>query len=152
MCDPALPDTLQDALQRSMAFFTISSASGIEALRWGVPTFTLAPSFYTRPGLAQATAPAHAHALRHHIEGLHLVRRGSSAIDQFLTAVDGAFGAELPAHASPRSPAYEVAKRIRQLRRAPSCVSNAANQPTRPEQCCQPGQRYQADGASAWHP
>lgn len=89
-----LPESLQQALVRRRAWvsragsgpelallvkecraiITLNSAIGVEGLFAGKPVFTLAPSYYSRPGLAHAVTPSDAPRVREMIgaTGRHL--------------------------------------------------------------------------------
>ena len=103
---------LNGLLKKSRAFLTLSSASGVQALRAGVPTVTLAPAFYARPGMALATDFREPQVLQAQLARGNLPKPDVESVLNFTRWIEESRSASLPPISDDAAVASALAKRI----------------------------------------
>ena len=109
---PGKGATLEELLRQSSAMFTLTSAAGMQALAAGVPTFTLGPAFYARPGLARQVTLLDAPLVRDALKQPDNFRPNPDDVQKFVDWLCRAYMTPAPACAPHVIPAHAIAQRI----------------------------------------
>ena len=104
--------SLAHLLQTARLTITLNSATGMQALLAGVPTVTLAPAFYARPGMALAADFTKPHVLQALLAHGDLPKPDVPAVLAFARWIEVSRSATLPPISDAGAVASELAQRI----------------------------------------
>lgn len=104
--------SLDRLLQTARLLITLNSATGLQALLAGVPTVTLAPAFYARPGMAWAADFREPQSVQTLLARGDLPRPNVAAVQAFVRWIEASRSASLPPISDEAVVANAVAERI----------------------------------------
>jgi capsule polysaccharide modification protein KpsS len=111
---PGKGASLDVLLQEARALLTLTSATGIQALKVGVPTFTIGPAFYTRPGMAIQMDVNHPEVLRAQLSSGQIERPDKKTVGAFIAMAKKKYAAHMPELSAGIIPATELALKIQE--------------------------------------
>lgn len=109
---PGYGASLEQLLQTARLTITLNSASGIQSLLAGVPTVTLAPAFYARPGMAWAADFREPQVLQAQLARNDLPKPDVQAVLAFTRWIEESRSASLPPISDDAAVASALAERI----------------------------------------
>jgi hypothetical protein len=106
---------LDGLLKKSRAFLTLSSASGMQALRAGVPTFTIGPAFYTRPGMAVQLDVNQPESLKARLSSGEIERPDQDKANAFIAELREKYAAQVPKVSTGIIAGIEIAMKVQEI-------------------------------------
>jgi len=111
---PGKGASLDALLQKTGALLTLTSATGIQALKAGVPTFTIGPAFYARPGMAVQVDVNRPEVLMARLSSGQIEKPDKKTVGAFIAMTKEKYAAQLPDLSAGIIPATELALKIQE--------------------------------------